>query len=110
MSVFVLEFKFREWDENEEKWTIKSPDEYQFYADAETALKTASEVANIEYKYRQRGCPSSISLYSFQDYDVVTANDIRLPVTQWTDLKLPRRYWENEIGRKSGENNQCQEF
>ena len=52
MSVFVLEFKFREWDENEEKWIIKSPDEYQFYADAETALKTASEVTNIEYRYQ----------------------------------------------------------
>ncbi len=92
MSVFVLEFKFREWDENEEKWTIKSPDEYQLYADAETALKTASEITSIEYKYQQRGCPSSISLYALQDYDVVTADSVRSPITQWTDLKHSWKY------------------
>lgn len=92
MSVFVLEFKFREWNEDEGKWSVRNPDEYLFYADAEAALKTASEVASSKYSYQKRGCPSSIFLYSFQDCDIVTANDIRLPVAQWTDLDHSRKY------------------
>lgn len=92
MAVWVLEFKFHEWSEDESVWIVKQLTEYRFYANAELALKTAGEVAYTKDSYKAYGCPSDIYLYMIEDGDKVTNSDIRQYIASWKDLSHKRRY------------------
>lgn len=92
MSVYILEFVFHEWSEDECRWITKRPPEYRFYTNAELALKTAGDVVYFKDSYEVYGCPSDIYLYMIEEGDKVTKNDIRQHVASWEDLPNKRRY------------------